>query len=120
MEFTTQPTAEAQDFRLFLQEELLRRCRKNPQYSVRAFAKALGCDFSTLAKILRGQRPVGRITIRKFGAKLGLGPDQIQAFTDRQGSPRRQFPGAGDAANRDETPANYQQLTLDAFTIIAE
>src|ERR1700722_13528593 len=41
-----------QDFRKFLQQELARRCAKNPGYSLRAFATSLQINPSTLSHIL--------------------------------------------------------------------
>lgn len=68
------------DFRLLLQSELMRRCRLNPKYSLRAYAKSLGVDSSTLSKILRGKRPLGGISIRRLGDKLNLSPAEIDRF----------------------------------------
>jgi uncharacterized protein (TIGR02147 family) len=110
-------------FRLFLQSELLRRCEKNPAYSVRAFARALGCDISTLSKILSGKRTVGRLAIERMGARLGLGPTQIQQFAHQSPSrenvvqtpTRRKRMGTGA-----EVDPNYQQLTIDSFKIISD
>lgn len=107
------------DFRLYLQDELLRRCRKNPAYSVRAFAKVLQSDFSTLSKILRGKRPLGPRTISRFGARLGLSPDQVQRFIENGKSKRAR--GAHSSAElQDRALADYQQLTLDTFQIISD
>lgn len=104
-----------QDFRLFLQGELLRRCRANPAYSLRAFARALQTDYSSLAKLLKGQRPIGNITIRRFGSRLGLSPTQVESFLAHR---------AGSHAFSPETAAkaeaSYQQLTLDSFQVISD
>ena len=102
-----------QDFRIYLQNEFLARCRKNERYSLSAFARFLGMDISTLAKVLKGQRPIRAQAIKRIGLKLGLNPFQISDF--EKSSPR------ANAKNKtDETPANYQQLTLDAFQVISD
>ncbi len=102
-----------QDFRLYLQNEFLTRCRKNERYTLSAFARFLGMDISTLAKVLKGQRPIRGQAIKKLGMKLGLNPFQIAEF--EKVSPR------SNAKNKtDETPSNYQQLTLDAFQVISD
>jgi transcriptional regulator with XRE-family HTH domain len=77
----------AGSFRLFLQGELLSRCRKNESYSLRAFARALGCDAGTLSKVLSGKRAIGKITITRFGARLGLGPEEITTLEIPTGIP---------------------------------
>lgn len=97
------------DFRLYLQNELLERCRKNPAYSLRAFAKSLECDFSTLSKILKGTRPVGRITIQKFSARLGLNPAETSRFILNSKPLLKQ-----------EIEPDYGQLTVDSFKIISD
>ncbi len=42
------------------------RCRSNPSYSLRAFARALDIDSSTLSAILRGKRSITVKTARKL------------------------------------------------------
>src|SRR5262245_57459511 len=95
------------DFRLFLQNELIRRCKKNPGYSLRAFAKGLEMDFSTLSKLLKGQRPIGKLVIKRLSSKLGLDPKVTGQFLSNQNS---DVQVAGD----------YQQISLDSFNIIAD
>ena len=72
-------------------------------------------DVSTLAKILKGQRPIRKQAIRRYAAKLGLNPIQVHHF--EVASPRS---NAKNKSNQDETPANYQQLSLDAFQVISD
>lgn len=98
---------EPSDFRLFLQNELVRRCQKNPKYSLRAFAKSLQMDFSTLAKILNGKRSFGPRTILKISQRLGLEPQMIQSFLKE--------PSKSISAQN-----NFNQLTQDTFKIISD
>ncbi|MDZ4662828.1 MAG: DUF4423 domain-containing protein [Pseudomonadota bacterium] len=85
------------DLKHRLQSELIERCRKNPKYSLRAFAKALDMDHSLLSKVVRGQRPLGKKLSRKLQAQLG--------WTDSQG---REF------------GANYHTIPSDHFSLIAD
>jgi predicted enzyme related to lactoylglutathione lyase len=57
-------------FRELLQRELAKRCAENPQFSLRAFAKALRIDHSTLSQILRGVVNTGSET----GIQGGIWP----------------------------------------------
>jgi transcriptional regulator with XRE-family HTH domain len=59
-------------FREILQEELIRRRARNPRYSLRAFARALALDHSSLSQLLRGRRRVTTRAIRRLGALLRL------------------------------------------------
>jgi transcriptional regulator with XRE-family HTH domain len=68
------------DFRTFLVNELARRSGRNRRYSLRAFARQLGVDHSTLSQWLRGVRPIPRRAIEQVGARLRLSPRQVRVF----------------------------------------
>ena len=68
------------DFRQFLEDELVRRSHTHPRYSLRAFARHLEVDSSFLSKILNGKRTVTMRTIRMFGERLNLTPEELQRF----------------------------------------
>ena len=84
-------------FRLFLQSELARRCARNPQYSLRAFALHLGIDHSTLSQWLRGRRPIMRRSIEALGNSLGLTPATVAAYVERSGREPEDAPFAAAA-----------------------
>lgn len=99
--------------RFHLTQELAARCKRNPKYSLRAFAHALAMDPSTLAKVLTGKRALGPLAVRRLGEKLGLSPAELERFA----APARQ--GATAAAKSAEG-TDYAQLAADAFEIIAD
>ncbi len=68
------------DFRQYLEDELARRSQNYPRYSLRAFARHLEVDSSFLSKILNGKRTVTMRTIRMFGERLNLSPDELSRF----------------------------------------
>ena len=76
----TQTSNELDYIRVSLQREFLDRCRKNPAYSLRAFAKYLEIDQSFLSKLLKGQRAVTPDFAQNVGPKLGLKPAQIKSL----------------------------------------
>lgn len=98
-------------FRALLQEELARRCSKNAQYSLRAFAAQLDLDHSTLSQILRGKRALTPRTIEKIGAKVGLSADAVAAHAERE----VRMP----AADR-RVLQEVQELTRDTLRLIAD
>lgn len=107
MEKTTHtPLTSTRDFRLYLQEVLVGRCKTNPAYSLRAFAKQLKVEPSFLSKILSGKRKVTTQLIERLTPRLGLDPAAIQQFSIQ--SPV------------DSSAANYRDLTVDQFTVIAD
>lgn len=71
-------------FRLFLQEELARRCGANPRYSLRAFALDLGTDHATLGQLVRGKRRSTEATIRRLCRALGLADERADRFVDEE------------------------------------
>ncbi len=116
---SARPESGTQDFRFFLQEELLRRCKKNPRFSLRAFARTLDVEASSLSKILNGKRTLTKKMLHRLCTQLGLGPDQVKEFEDRlpPGTTARQGATAGvPIAVRDD----YQQVSADIFNVIAD
>ncbi len=79
---TNTPTPDT-SFRLLLQSELARRCTRNAQYSLRAFAVHLQVDHSTLSQWLRGRRPMTARSIETIGQTLGLSAPAIQGYVER-------------------------------------
>jgi uncharacterized protein (TIGR02147 family) len=67
-------------FRLYLQSEMARRLSSNPQYSLRSFALQLGINHSTLSQLVRGKRVLTPRMIKNLGERLGLRPEEIEAF----------------------------------------
>ena len=103
------------DFRIYLQNEFLRRCEEDPKYSQRAFAQLLRCDHSSLAKILKGHRPLGKATIRRFADRLDLGPDEVQEFL-RFRERSKKIPKQGCVPVTTE----FSRLSMDQFQVISD
>lgn len=96
-------------FKLYLQSELARRLSSNPQYSLRSFALQLGINHSTLSQLLRGKRALTPRMVETLGARLGLRPEEIEAFVSRE----RQ-PGATVISRE------IQLLTLDTVALLSD
>jgi len=107
-----QPTS-ATCFRLFLQAELGRRCARNPQYSLRAFAKYLAIGHATISQLLRGKRPLTARTIVKLGTRLGLDRPAIDRYLAHEACWERE---AKTAASLSEV----QQLASDTANVISD
>jgi uncharacterized protein (TIGR02147 family) len=101
-------------FRQFLQGELGRRCRDNPQYSMRAFARFLRTDHATLSQVLRGKRRATATTIRRLGARLDLAHTRVERFVEAERSGGARISG---------TPvdiAGVRELTSETLDAIAD
>ena len=100
-------------FRLFLQAELGRRCARNPQYSLRAFAKYLAVDHATISQILRGKRALTARTILRLGTRLDLDRPRIDRYVAQQA-----YWGSEDTS--EATLIELQQLASDAASVISD
>jgi uncharacterized protein (TIGR02147 family) len=63
-------------FLIFLKQEYARRKKANPRYSLRAFARTLGLDSSTLTRVLREERAVSLKLANRILAKLEIDSSQ--------------------------------------------
>jgi uncharacterized protein (TIGR02147 family) len=106
------PTPET-SFRLLLQAELGRRCARNPQYSLRAFAKYLTLDHATLSQLLRGRRRLTAKMIVKLGARLGLNKEKVESYCAHEAN-------AGPSATPPANQREIQQLAHDTATLISK
>ncbi len=69
-------------FAAHLAGELDRRCKANPSYSLRAFAKALTLEPSYLSKVIRGERAPTASIILRTGERLGVNPLLIRDWIE--------------------------------------
>lgn len=67
-------------YKAYLQDELARRCERNPRYSVRAFARALDINDGALSQILSGKRVPAFKTAQRIIKALALAPDEEHEF----------------------------------------
>jgi uncharacterized protein (TIGR02147 family) len=94
-------------FRLHLQDEYLKRTQRNGQYSLRAFALALGVGSSDLSKIMRGARRVTPGMIQRLAVPLGLSKAQVKYFVANESG---------------EKPAatQFSDVGTDTFRVISD
>jgi len=98
-------------FQEILRREFESRRKKNARYSLRAFAKLLGTDHSTLSQIMRGTRqpPAGRI--RAWARKLGMTAEEATVYVAAQHLP--------DAASA-ERQEQLRHWTSEAIGVVTE
>jgi len=89
--------------RKLLQQEFIRRSKKNPSYSMRAFSNFLQMDQSNLTKVLGGQRNLSKKLTLQVYEKLGVDPASMPAVIQR-------------TQNQDQ----FQNLEDTEFAIISE
>jgi uncharacterized protein (TIGR02147 family) len=96
--------------RSILVAELERRCRQNPKYSLRAFARALGLNPAMLSQVLSGKRYLSQKRAAQLAQKLGLHPKLSAQFVNTATSPKLSY----------VIKENYRDLALDQFGLIAD
>ncbi|MBT3583467.1 MAG: TIGR02147 family protein [Halobacteriovoraceae bacterium] len=72
--------------RSLLLDEYAERRDRNPLYSVRAFARDMGINRTTLSEVLTKKRTLSAKNIKKLSNKLSLSPLESQALVDSQKS----------------------------------
>lgn len=105
-------SADGGSFRLFLQAELARRCATNEQYSLRAFARSLGVDHSSLSQMLRGKRRITAPMIADLCERLGVDVGRTERFMAAASVNTREIPSAAYDA--------IIQLARDAAELLSE
>ncbi len=91
-----------------LQRTYAERCQRNPQYSLRSFAKSLDIDSSTLSSLLRGKRPLTAKTAQRLITKLGItDPAQAQSLL------------LGVLGEAENAVPDYRQLELEAAEAVS-
>jgi uncharacterized protein (TIGR02147 family) len=73
--------ATAKSYRTFLREILVEKQKKNPRFSLRAFAQQLGIQPSFLSLVLNGKRDFSEETVGLIAEKLSLEPNQAREFS---------------------------------------
>ncbi|MFZ3231154.1 MAG: TIGR02147 family protein [Pseudobdellovibrio sp.] len=69
-----------QTFSAFLKTELKQRQERNANYSLRAFAKFLDIDPSSLSKIMSNRKSVGPTMMKRLASRLGLSSTELSIF----------------------------------------
>lgn len=95
-----------------LRAEYARRREKNPQYSLRAFARSLKMKSGPLSEILNRKRKLSPKLGARLVDRLGLSPQEAERFLGRL------RPGGAQLVT-DEVQ-RYQQLSADTFFVISD
>lgn len=80
------------------------RCKANPQYSIRAFARSSGISHTVLSLVLAGKRPLSKKATEKLADYLNLDPNKRKALMQRH-------------SHIDDS---YETLSLDSFELISD
>ena len=111
------------DYREMLQEEFENRLKRNPRYSLRAFARDLDASPSRINEVLNYKRGLSRVLASRMAKNLGLTKQETEIFLHQVDATHGRGPAVRARAkkflkkSRDtRTPA----LQVDTFKIIAD
>lgn len=117
--------AGAASFRDILRSELEVRAKRNPAYSLRAFARDLGVSASRLSEITTGAHAMSLATGAKVAKALGFEAARAAHFTDLveaecSRSPKKRCAASERITAYLATEAAFEKLRVDAFHVISD
>jgi uncharacterized protein (TIGR02147 family) len=119
-----QQELQSSDYKTILKEELAARCRQNPRYSLRAFARDLKLAPSRLSEILSGKQGLSREAAIRVAQALGYGQSETERFCDLVESlharSRRDRETARIRLKKHAVPTETYMLQVDAFKAISD
>ena len=117
-------TGELPDFRDFLNREMKSRMRRNPGYSLRAFARDIEMPVSKLSEVLRGLRRLSPQTANRVAANLDLSVAEKTLFLNLVIANQNRSTTAKLEAEKNLASlaqgAEYGELDLERFKIISD
>ena len=108
------PSANAAVLEL-LRFELSRRTRRNPQYSLRSFARSLGVSHTLLSLVLNGHRPPSSAFVEKLVEGLNLPAEKADLIR-----PPKARLAAERAPQKQAQKQEQAQISLDQFALISD
>ena len=101
-----------------LRDELTRRIRVNPRYSLRAFAQHLQVSPGELSEILRGKRKLSLKNAAQIAQRLGYSPEERERFLqvifdERTGALVQEL-------QKGALSSPEKNLTVDVFRIVSD
>ena len=113
------------NYRSLIRDVLIERKKKNPQYSLRSFAKSLGIKAPFLSLILSGKRDLSEAMIQQFAERLQFSHQETQTFEllvrlekADQGNQKKRI--LEQLQNIDPSFSLKRDLTIEHFRIISE
>ncbi|MDG0818042.1 TIGR02147 family protein [Bdellovibrio svalbardensis] len=110
------------NYRNFIISELERRQKKNPAYSLRAFARDLGIPCSRLSEIINRKMGLSQARAANLAEKLSLSPTEKEYFLDLALSEHARSPVVKEmATNRIKARESITtQMGEDEFSIVSD
>ncbi|MFK8137221.1 MAG: TIGR02147 family protein [Bdellovibrionales bacterium] len=92
-----------EEFRVYLQDQLIDRTKRNPKFSIRAFSRQLDIEPSSLSQIIHGKRKLTNNMCLRLRKKLGLTDSEFKSIMNK--NPRNE---------------SIKRIQLETFKIISD
>jgi uncharacterized protein (TIGR02147 family) len=115
---------EHSNYREYLRDTLIGQIRKNPRFSLRAFAKRVGLAPSNLSEVIRGKKNLSEKSAIQVAERMGLNPVETEYFVllvqleGRRDDKSRQL--ILDRLQRLNPSREVNHLGLDVFNAISD
>jgi uncharacterized protein (TIGR02147 family) len=96
-----------------LRFEFSKRIQKNPQYSMRSFAKQVGFSHTLLSLVLNGHRKPSRLMVEQLSERLQYSPAKTALLLKEQEK-------QGRATKKTKSQVANEKISLDQFAMISE
>jgi uncharacterized protein (TIGR02147 family) len=105
-----------------LGDALEERCKRNPKYSLRAFARDLGVPAPRLSRWLKGEDGLSRTSAQQLAKRLGLSTAETESFVVAMESKYARAKKIRDNAKAKllAISGQYASLDVEAFKVIAD
>ncbi len=111
-------------YRDYLEREFQVRQRRNPGYSLRAFARDLGMQPSKLSEVFRGLRGISKKTAANLTAKLNMSSKDAEAFVALIDVHQTKSPRLSETAKAKiqslESLSQFEEINLERFKVISD
>ena len=112
------------NYRFILKNEFEKRCSRNPNYSLRAFARDLTLSPSRLSEAMNSKRGISKKAAIKICEKLGFNEIETTLFTtlvesEHSRSPRLRIEAEKKLTHLNKKPL-YKTLQMDVFRLISD
>lgn len=87
---------------------------RNPQFSLRAFARKLGVAPSALSEILSGKRPITEKTARRLSLRMSLSPEELARVFVHESKKE------ADSSGKKRQSLAYSEIEQDQFKAVSD
>src|SRR5437868_1605817 len=116
--------SDMQDYREVLRNELEERCKRNPLFSMRAFARLVGLKAPHLSAVLSGQKGLSTASAQRAARALRWSAEEENEFIEMVNAAHARKKSVREKAfinlEKIREKKTFQTLDLDQFKLISD